>query len=178
MSHLSYGPGMCRWLLHLQMLAILVQSGSHVLARHTFDADACIDQYCLALSLNLYHITQHATLPVPKTAVVHHSLAVIRNTHRADFYKKSWLGGGIMPGPRKRPYSNIDFTLRKVFKKATFRYAPRLVSTMIMLNILRPPQREVVLATLEGQDVFVQAATSFGKSLCYQLPAVVDFGSM
>ncbi|EUC46861.1 hypothetical protein COCMIDRAFT_35589 [Bipolaris oryzae ATCC 44560] len=65
-----------------------------------------------------------------------------------------------MPGPRKRPYSNIDFTLRKVFKKAAF----------------RPPQREVVLATLEGQDVFVQAATSFGKSLCYQLPAVVDFG--
>jgi superfamily II DNA helicase RecQ len=42
----------------------------------------------------------------------------------------------------------------------------------------RPLQREVVTATLEGEDVFLQAATSFGKSLCYQLPAVVDFGSM
>ena len=39
-------------------------------------------------------------------------------------------------------------------------------------------QREIVLAALEKQDVFVQAATSFGKSLCYQLPAVVDFGRM
>jgi superfamily II DNA helicase RecQ len=42
----------------------------------------------------------------------------------------------------------------------------------------RPLQREVVTATLEGEDVFLQAATSFGKSLCYQLPAVVDFGSV
>ncbi|KAF1921907.1 P-loop containing nucleoside triphosphate hydrolase protein [Ampelomyces quisqualis] len=65
-----------------------------------------------------------------------------------------------MPGKRKRPYSDIDFTLKRVFKKPGF----------------RPLQREVVTATLEGEDVFLQAATSFGKSLCYQLPAVVDFG--
>ncbi|CAO2658801.1 Nn.00g065240.m01.CDS01 [Neocucurbitaria sp. VM-36] len=65
-----------------------------------------------------------------------------------------------MPGPRKRPYSNLDFTLKKVFKKPGF----------------RPLQREVITATLEGEDVFLQAATSFGKSLCYQLPAVVDLG--
>lgn len=45
-------------------------------------------------------------------------------------------------------------------------------------NLYRPVQREVIAATLEGEDVFLQAATSFGKSLCYQLPAVVDFGSM
>lgn len=65
-----------------------------------------------------------------------------------------------MPGKRKRPYSDIDFTLKRVFKKPAF----------------RPLQREVITATLEGEDVFLQAATSFGKSLCYQLPAVVDFG--
>lgn len=37
-------------------------------------------------------------------------------------------------------------------------------------------QREVIVAALEGKDVFLQAATSFGKSLCFQLPAVVDYG--
>lgn len=26
-----------------------------------------------------------------------------------------------MPGKRKRPYSNLDFTLKRVFKKACFR---------------------------------------------------------
>jgi RecQ family ATP-dependent DNA helicase len=34
----------------------------------------------------------------------------------------------------------------------------------------------VIVAALEGHDVYLQAATSFGKSLCFQLPAVVDFG--
>lgn len=37
-------------------------------------------------------------------------------------------------------------------------------------------QRDVIEASLEGRDVFLQAATSFGKSLCFQLPAVVDVG--
>lgn len=37
-------------------------------------------------------------------------------------------------------------------------------------------QREIITAALEGHDVFVQAATSFGKSLCFQLPAIVDYG--
>ncbi|EAQ86835.1 conserved hypothetical protein [Chaetomium globosum CBS 148.51] len=40
----------------------------------------------------------------------------------------------------------------------------------------RPHQREIILAALDGKDVFVQAATSFGKSLCFQLPAVIDPG--
>ncbi|TKA51209.1 hypothetical protein B0A49_13233 [Cryomyces minteri] len=55
---------------------------------------------------------------------------------------------------------DLDFTLRKVFGKSGF----------------RPVQREVINAVLEGHDVFLQAATSFGKSLCFQLPAVLDFG--
>ncbi|KAL9615090.1 MAG: hypothetical protein Q9204_008792, partial [Flavoplaca sp. TL-2023a] len=55
---------------------------------------------------------------------------------------------------------DIDFTLRRVFGKTSF----------------RPFQRDIINAALEGHDVFVQAATSFGKSLCYQLPAVIDHG--
>ena len=38
-------------------------------------------------------------------------------------------------------------------------------------------QREIILAALDKQDIFLQAATSFGKSLCFQLPAVIDHGS-
>ncbi|KAF1960113.1 ATP-dependent DNA helicase [Byssothecium circinans] len=65
-----------------------------------------------------------------------------------------------MPPKRKHPHYDIEFTLRRVFGKRSF----------------RPTQREVITATLEGEDVFLQAATSFGKSLCFQLPAIVDFG--
>jgi superfamily II DNA helicase RecQ len=57
---------------------------------------------------------------------------------------------------------DLDFTLRRQFNKPSF----------------RPQQREIIQAAVDGKDVFVQAATSFGKSLCFQLPAVVDQGSM
>jgi len=50
-----------------------------------------------------------------------------------------------------------------------------LINTHTLLP--RPHQREIILAALDGKDVFVQAATSFGKSLCFQLPAVIDRGS-
>ncbi|RKF64728.1 ATP-dependent DNA helicase Q5 [Golovinomyces cichoracearum] len=60
------------------------------------------------------------------------------------------------------PDSRIDleFALRRRFKKANF----------------RPLQREVIECALAGHDVFVQTATGFGKSLCFQLPAVIDHG--
>lgn len=45
-----------------------------------------------------------------------------------------------------------------------------------IVEVIRPLQREVIEAVLNGHDVFLQAATSFGKSLCFQLPAVVDLG--
>ncbi|KXS97981.1 hypothetical protein AC578_3126 [Pseudocercospora eumusae] len=65
-----------------------------------------------------------------------------------------------IPGKKLGQKVDIDFTLRKVFGRNSF----------------RPVQREVVNAALDGHDVFLQAATGFGKSLCFQLPAVVDFG--
>ena len=50
-------------------------------------------------------------------------------------------------------------------------------SKVTKADTFRPIQREVINAALDGHDVFLQAATSFGKSLCFQLPAVVDHGS-
>ncbi|PLB54441.1 putative RecQ family helicase RecQ [Aspergillus steynii IBT 23096] len=60
----------------------------------------------------------------------------------------------------KRRKVDLDFYLHRVFRKKSF----------------RPLQREVVAAAVEGHDVFLQASTSFGKSLCFQLPAVINHG--
>ncbi|KAJ5231626.1 uncharacterized protein N7469_006214 [Penicillium citrinum] len=60
--------------------------------------------------------------------------------------------------PKKKP--DLEFYLHRFFRKKSF----------------RPLQREVVSAAVEGHDVFLQASTSFGKSLCFQLPAVMDTG--
>lgn len=64
--------------------------------------------------------------------------------------------------PLKRTVSitDIRFTLRRVFGKERF----------------RPLQEEVVRAVIDDHDVFLCAATSFGKSICYQLPAVLSLG--
>lgn len=72
---------------------------------------------------------------------------------------------------------DLDFTLRRVFGKQSFRFEAIILPTSAA-DRSRPVQREVISATIEGHDVFLQAATSFGKSLCFQLPAVVGSGSM
>jgi len=86
------------------------------------------------------------------------------------------------PLVRSDSLQDIDFTLRRQFNKESFRYDVAPSSPCIWIHgnrgdKIRPHQREIILAALQGKDVFVQAATSFGKSLCFQLPAVIDRGS-
>ncbi|KAL2867922.1 putative RecQ family helicase RecQ [Aspergillus lucknowensis] len=66
----------------------------------------------------------------------------------------------MLNGSFRRGKVDVDFYLHRVFRKKSF----------------RPLQRDVISAAIEGHDVFLQASTSFGKSLCFQLPAITTHG--
>jgi ATP-dependent helicase YprA (DUF1998 family) len=50
----------------------------------------------------------------------------------------------------------------------------RLLQETFRINSFREHQREIILATLAGHDVFVIMRTGGGKSLTYQLPALLE----
>lgn len=54
--------------------------------------------------------------------------------------------------------------------------ARTILKTVFGYDDLRPGQDEVVAAVLAGEDVFAVMPTGSGKSMCYQLPALVDGG--
>ena len=58
------------------------------------------------------------------------------------------------------PSSHLDFALRYVFQYPSY----------------RDDQREIVASAIAGHDVFVLKCTGGGKSLCFQVPAVLSKG--
>ncbi|KAG1663205.1 hypothetical protein FOA52_011298 [Chlamydomonas sp. UWO 241] len=65
---------------------------------------------------------------------------------------------------------------RKDWALASFEWdgkVQQLLTTTFKLPGFRPLQREVINATLQGRDVLCLMPSGGGKSLCYQLPALV-----
>ena len=52
--------------------------------------------------------------------------------------------------------------------------ARRVLKDVFGYDAFRPGQEEIVEAVLAGEDVFAVMPTGSGKSMCYQLPALVD----
>ena len=68
-----------------------------------------------------------------------------------------WSAASVLPMAPPPPFSSSLAALRTVWKYDAF----------------RPGQQEIVDAVLAGEDLVVIAPTSFGKSVCFQLPAVM-----
>ena len=55
--------------------------------------------------------------------------------------------------------------------------ATHILNRVFGYDRFRPPQDEVVASLVAGEDALVLMPTGGGKSLCYQIPALVRYGT-
>ncbi|KAJ9229857.1 hypothetical protein DTO169E5_8685 [Paecilomyces variotii] len=110
----------------------------------------------------IYHVSRDIASPMSCSALPIRAIKVDISSYRIDIQDRRFKRSNaeMLERTFERQKVDLEFTLRRVFGKTSF----------------RPLQREVILAAVEGHDIFLQAATSFGKSLCFQLPAVINHG--
>lgn len=76
---------------------------------------------------------------------------------------------------RKKTVGDEDLE-KQLFNFAWSNDVKRVLKTEFKLSGFRDQQLEAINATLDGKDTFVLMPTGGGKSLCYQLPALIRTG--